>query len=433
LKRVSTFLAITFLAVMTSVRCSGAIDAVVAAGYFKEVEQLSRSDGGRLWGVQLGGPVFFVDPVTQEVVANQADKEGKLVRHGDVWVGKLPDNLAPANSAVDWAGVRWTMVMWPLPEMEHSRGRLLMHECFHRIQDRIGLPGSNPNNGHLDDKEGRIWMRLEMRALAESLSRSGKERLEAIEDALAFRARREAFCGIQTAASERELEMNEGLAEYTGLVLSGFGKPSWETRAAVRLEQEQANTTFARSFAYATGPAYGLLLDSFRVPWRKGLKPTTSLPSLLGSTVRAKPPSDVLARAARYGGSRVIAFEEEQANRRAQKVAAFRKAYVDGPTLTLPVASQFSFSFDPNGVDSFPGVGQVFGSAKVSDEWGILQVQSGGVLMKRPESKFTGVVLPAPANTEGGKIAGEGWTLQLNAGWKLAPGARSGDWIVVHE
>jgi hypothetical protein len=423
----------TFLAVMTTVRCSGAIDPAVAAGYFKEVERLSRQDGGRLWGVPLGGPVFFVDPVTQEVVANQADKEGKLTRQGDVWVGKLPDNLAPANTAIDWAGLRWTMVMWPLPEMEHSRGRLMMHECFHRTQDGIGLPGSNPNNGHLDDKEGRIWMRLEMRALAEALSRSGKERNEAIEDALAFRARREALCGIQTAASERELEMNEGLAEYTGLVLSGFGKPSWETRAALRLEQEQANATFARSFAYATGPAYGLLLDGYRIPWRKGLKPTTSLPILLGNAVRARPPSDVLTRAERYGGSRIIALETEQANRRAQKIAAFRKAYVDGPTLTLPVASQFSFSFDPNGVDSFPGVGQVFGSAKVSDEWGVLQVQSGGVLMKRPESKFTGVVLRAPANTEGSKITGEGWTLQLNAGWKLASGARSGDWIVVRE
>jgi hypothetical protein len=137
-----------------------------------------------------------------------------------------------------------------------------------------------------------------------------------------------------------------------------------------------------------------------------------------------------MARAGRYGGARVIAFETEQASRREQKIAAFRKAFVEGPTLSLPVGSRFSFSFDPDHVDSFPGVGQVFGSAKVTDEWGVLQVQSGGVLMKRPAADFTGVVLPAPASPSGEKLNGEGWTLQLNPGWKLAPGARSGDWTV---
>ena len=149
--------------------------------------------------------------------------------------------------------------------------------------------------------------------------------------------------------------------------------------------------------------------------------------------VQLQPVADAAVRADRYEGRRVIAVETEQAQRRAAKIAGFRKAFVDGQILLLPVASQFSFSFDPNGVDSFPGVGQVFGSAKVSDEWGVLQVQSGGVLMNRPEAKVTGVVIRAAANPTGSTISGEGWTLQLNAGWKLALGPRSGDWMVVRE
>ncbi len=324
------------------------------------------------------------------------------------------------------------MVLWPVPELEHSRGRLLLHESFHRIQEGLGLPGSNPNNAHLDDRDGRIWMRLEMRALAEALSRSGQERRRAVEDASAFRARRATLCGPQSVENESQLEMNEGLAEYTGLVLSGFGKPSWETRAAVRLEQEQANANFARSFAYATGPAYGLLLDGYRVSWRRGLTRSAPLPALLGKAIRrTEPPNgDAADRAERYGGARVVAFETEQAARRAEKIAGFRKAFVEGPILSLPVGSRFSFSFDPGGVDSFPGIGQVFGSAKVTDEWGVLQVQSGGVLMKRPVSSFTGVLVRAPVSPSGDRLSGEGWTLQLNRGWKLAPGARSGDWAV---
>lgn len=429
--KLHAFLLLIIALVAAQAARADAIDAALASDYFKQVEALSRQDGGRLWGVPLYGPFFFVDAATQQIVANQADKEGKLTRQGDVWVGKLPDNVLPANTATDWAGVHWTMVMWPVPELAHSRGLLLLHECFHRIQDSLGLPGGNPNNAHLDDKEGRIWMRLEMRALAEALSNTGKERKAAVEDALAFRTKRHALCGSAAATAERELEMNEGLAEYTGLVLSGYGKPSWEARAAVRLEREQASGTFARSFAYATGPAYGLLLDSYKVPWRKGLTPAVSLPALLAKAVGAAVAEDATARAERYGGPRVIAYETEQAERRAKKIAGFRRDFVEGPILTLPVGSQFNFSFDPNGVDSLPGVGQVFQSAKVTDEWGVLTVESGGVLMKRPAALFTGVVLRAPASPSGNTIKGDGWTLQLNKGWKIVPGMRAGDWLVM--
>jgi hypothetical protein len=241
------------------------------------------------------------------------------------------------------------------------------------------------------------------------------------------------LCGAATAENERLLEMNEGLAEYTGLVLAGYGKPSLDTRAALRLEQEQASGTFARSFAYATGPAYGLLLEQYGPGWRRSLTAKASLSDLLA---HALPPSheiQVLTGTALvgYGESRVIADEVEREQPREERTAAFRKAFVDGPILELPVASQFGFSFDPNGVESLPGIGQVFESTKIADEWGILQVQSGGVLLRRPEAVFTGVVVRAPASPAGDTVAGDGWTLKLNAGWRVAPGARHGDWKVV--
>ncbi len=423
-------LVLAFLGLATCARAQTPIDVPTAASYFAEVEKLSRADGGKLWGVPLAGPILFVDARTQSVVTNQPDKEGKLTKQSDAWVGKLPDSIAAANTAQEWAGVHWTMVMWPLPVMAHPRGQLMMHECYHRIQDHLGLPATNPNNGHLDDKDGRIWMRLEMRALAEALSNTGRARDDAIRDALAFRDERARRCGATSVEMERLLEMNEGLAEYTGLVLSGYGKPSLETRAAVRLEQEQTSSTFARSFAYATGPAYGLLLDAKGLPWRTGLKATGSLPEMLRQATRASSVADVTAAAEPYGGAQVIAFETRQAERRAKRIAEFKKQFVESAVIALPVAGQFGFSFDPNGVESFPGVGQVFDSAKISDEWGVLQVNSGGVLMKRPADKYTGVAIRAPANPSGSTITGEGWTLQLNAGWKLTPGSRPGDWTV---
>src|SRR3954470_14428447 len=118
-----------------------AIDPVRATQYFAEAKAASDADAGAFWGVRLYGPMMFADPQTRTVVANKADAEGKLKHQGDVWTGTLPPNVGIANTATRWAGVHWTMIMWgALGQFRQDRVRLMMHECFHRVQDGIGLP-----------------------------------------------------------------------------------------------------------------------------------------------------------------------------------------------------------------------------------------------------------------------------------------------------
>jgi hypothetical protein len=191
------------------------IDLAVAENYFHEAREMSRRDNSKLWGRPLYGPMMFVDPDTRFIVTNQADLEGKLSPHGSLFTGTLPRDENTANTAMKWAGVKWTMIMWPLPEDRQDRTRLMAHELFHRIQDELGLPGSNPANLHLDTRDGRIWLQMEWRALERALRESGPARRQAIEDALSFRAfRRSLFA--KAATEENDLEINEGLAEYTG-------------------------------------------------------------------------------------------------------------------------------------------------------------------------------------------------------------------------
>ena len=100
---------------------------------------------------------------------------------------------------------------------------------------------------------------LEWRALAQALrATDDAPRRCAAADALAFRAaRRAAYPG--SAAGEDALELHEGLAEYTGVVV---GRPGDRTGAALHdLGAHVEDPSFVRSFAYATGPAYELLLD----------------------------------------------------------------------------------------------------------------------------------------------------------------------------
>lgn len=151
------------------------IELAMAREAFENARALSGADDGRLWGVSLYGPLL-VDPETRFVVANKLDKEGRLTENGGVFVGRLPEGESIANTAYRWAGVTWAMLMWPLPTSRSARARILVHESFHRVQENLGIPGSDPPNSHLDSEQGRIWLRLEWRALAEALIHRGEPR-----------------------------------------------------------------------------------------------------------------------------------------------------------------------------------------------------------------------------------------------------------------
>ncbi len=140
-----------------------------------------------------------------------------------------------------------------------------------------------------------------------ALAEEGSKRTEAITDAALFRERRRAiFPGA--AAEENAMEMHEGLAEYTGVKLSGAPDP-----AKFVIERELSDApkkeTFVRSFAYASGPAYGLLLDATGAPWREHLDPKTDLAATLLRLSKIKLPENIRSaaeeRAGKYGSTRL--------------------------------------------------------------------------------------------------------------------------------
>lgn len=407
-----------------------AIDLAVAREAFEDARRAGEADAGRLWGVDLYGPVYVVEPSSRFVVADRPAPEGGLEEREGVWVGTLPESINPANSAAEWGGTRWTMLVWPTPSLPHASNTLFLHEMFHRVQADVGLPANNPTNAHLDTRDARIWLRLEMRALARALVEEGDARRTAIGDALAFRAlRRELY--PDAAVDEDALERNEGAAEYTGLVLSGLPEDVLADRAAVGLDARDRSESFARSFAYATGPALGVLLDESGEPWRPDLVDGARFGELLARAYRVEGnAADAESRAAAYGGDRVRREETRREERHLARVADYRARLVEGPVLRLSPDAEFSFSFDPNGAVTLEGLGTVYDSSRVTDVWGVLEVESGGVLFLRNDQGWiTGVVVPAVGAADP-PTAMEGWTIDLAEGWIVASGDRAGDWVV---
>ena len=421
-----------FIPILSSAAQEPSIDLAVAEQYFQEAHAICREDNGELWGVSLCGPLMFVEGGTRMIVANQSDAERNLVKKGDLFVGRLPDKEMIANTATRWAGVNWTMVVWPLPSNKQARARLLMHELFHRIQDDLGLPASNPPNNHLDTRDGRLWLQLEWRAVRRALEAEGAESLKAIEDALIFRLYRRSLFP-NSDSTERGLEMNEGLAEYTGFKLRGAPDSESVAYLAKQLEAAESRTTFVRSFAYASGPAYGFLLDGSKAVWRRGLKASDDLGSLAQRLYSIKLPASLRVeaekRSARYGGDSLSASETERDNKRQKRAAEHRVKFINGPILKLQLTDSVSYGFDPNNVESLDDLGSVYPTLRVSDAWGILEV-TRGALMIREGPRVSRVHVSAPADPSQRKVQGDGWTLELSEGWNLVPGARKGDYML---
>lgn len=433
-------LLLSMVAALTAARSAGqapSIDTAKARQYFAEAKALSDRDNGALWKVPLCGPLLFVDPETRSAVANQADAEGKLKALDGVFAGTAPPELGVANTATKWAGVEWTMVMWPLPIYKQPRLRLVMHECFHRVQASIGLPPTDAQNGHLDSLAGRIWLQIEWRALEHAFWQQGEERKRDVADAVYFRNYRRSLFPA-AAKNEDALEMNEGLAEYTGFKLSTSSPEEHAVQVAAWLRSAPTRTpSYGRSFAYTSGPAYGGLLDAAGINWRTGLTPSTNLGQLLaqayGVQISASPDkAEGMRRAERYNGGEVIAIETENEAKHQARIAEAKKLFVDGPILVLPVGEKFNYVYDPNMVlalDDKLTLYQYEGEIDVTDEWGMLKT-SIGVVLARENGKVVRAQVPAPTDATKTPFAGKGWTLDLKPGWELAPEGRPGDFTL---
>ena len=366
--------------VLCPVSAIGQVDERRAQDYFKEAVTLCEREGGRLWGVSLFRPMVITDPVTHTIATSQPAPSAPK-----------PPTLGFANSAMKWGDDRWSTFVWQMipADDQHERARLMLHELFHRIQPQLGFVVRDGNNDHLDTLDGRYWMQLEWRALAKALRSSGQERTAALRDALAFRlARRAQFSGA--AENENLLEINEGLAEYTGTVASVSTRAEALDDAVDQLAKATQHPTFIRTFAYASGVAYGLLLDDFSPGWTRKVKQSDDLGNLLMAAAKVQPAESSTAAASRYDGPALRLAEEKREVERKARIAGLRKRFVDRPVLVLPAGGNFSFS--PAGMTAIPHAGTIYPNFRITSKWGSLEAAE--VLMSTDKATLT---VPAPS------------------------------------
>jgi hypothetical protein len=196
------------------------------------------------------------------------------------------------------------------------------------------------------------------------------------------------------------------------------------------LKEAPQKQTFVRSFAYASAPAYGVLLDETKADWRKNLKKDDDLGNLLGARLSVELPQNLKqaaeACAKEYDGDRLLASEAERENNRRKLLAEYRNRLVEGGVLAVPL-QKMNMQFNPGNLLPLDLLGTVYPDIRIVDVWGVLTVSKGGALMN---STFTKIYVSAPTDLTGSPIQGDCWTLELNAGWTITNGERKGDYVV---
>jgi hypothetical protein len=416
---------LAFLLLSLTVRAQGSfpIDLLQAREAFAEGERLSLADGGRLWGRPLYGPMCLVDPKTRYVVANEPDGKGLLHEEGGLYVGGPHEGSHVANAPAEWGGKRWAMLRWPLPADPPSRRVLLARELFRRLQPDLQLDVVEQPNDDLETPTGRLYLQLEWRALAGALITTGKEQDVRLHDALEFRAHRHEQFG--SARAEASLEIEEGLAEYTGIALGAPDEASGRWRIIARLSTPEPGLSFGHDFASIAGPAYALLLDQRRPGWRARLTRLSDLGQMLGPFTEDY---RIFERARAYGGQALRSAESIRACQAAPGLAASCVRLFTGPTLTLPGCWA--------GISSIPGNSRIaltdaetyLHTYRATADWGRLEVTDGGRVSKVGEPAWVWVA--APFDITGSHIAGPGWTLDLKPGWQVIPASFPRDFTV---
>jgi hypothetical protein len=342
------------------------------------------------------------------------------------------------------------MVLLPLPSDSALTERLLVHEAMHVLQPAtLPIPTyseAGASSALLDGPDGRTWLRLELRALSAALRGTRSARNDAVRDALVFRAARYALATSDEIARERALDVSEGIPEYTGWRITHASR----AQVAAALDSAPNRVpSFVRAFPYYTGPGYAFLLDSYQgemwhsllraapdlqrqlyLAWsERASDPYASLiyEALSGKQLDAPQRERLLTRAkvlgARYGAAEIRAAEDARWSARQRQIADLRAKFVAGPTVRIHPA-ELRFSFNPNGQVSLGDDGTMMANVEWHGNDGAVLTAPGGALVTPTWSELRiprGTVALAPGVlAEPVSLRGDGWTLELPAGWKVA-------------
>jgi len=390
-----------------------------ASMYSSKIKDICNKDNGQIWGENLYAPMMFVDRISRRIVANKPDEEGILKEKEGMYTGLYPKELLINNAPVIFGGTQFAMVPLPAEEDEYRLKTRAIHSLFHRFQQEKGFQITSYNTNNMDEKEARLWVKLEWKALRKALDSKGEERQLAIRDALIFRgSNRELYQNF--ANDENRFEAYEGLATFTYTLLCTDSPEEFKSRLFENLDRIYSMQSYARSYGFIHGAMYASLLYEKDYDMQNALKENIDLGLEVKKLYDIKLP-DICRDVA---GSLAVNYDIDIVNKEEEKrLADIRESihklistFTDKPVVFLELESPY-FDFEPEDIHSLDTLGTLYNSMRVSDNWGKLTVDKGGCLVS---NNFKFLRITAKGFTkERNRISGEGWHMILSNGWEL--------------
>jgi len=358
---------------------------------------------------------------------------------------KFHDNeLAFVNSTQKYNGENYATVMI---NVINDNSTTIIHELFHlshfKIRDDLN---TNPIS-YLDDYDARVLLRLEYQSLRNVLrliDENGNRNtiLEYINDAFIFRKTRQNEYS-SFLKDEVDIETVEGLANYTGILLSTY--PNKYRKAINEINERESAKTYTRPFPYATGPAYGLIFDYLGIKWKKGLDDRYNFLNIyetdfLKAKVQTTHPI-LLKSQQRNNYTKIHAKELKRKEKQDALITYYTQMFVQKPTLSVElINNKFGLLFNMNGTIYLDDVGIVYSGAKGTSmdksNFGNFEIISGkdklgeaGVLAIKGEK--TTYKFPLPIKIKESKIYGEFYIIELNPNWIVEQANSKGDLKIV--
>jgi len=406
-----------------------------------KAKEILLAENGKLWGDNIWSDNILVLGFDNTIYTTKPLQDSQT-SDSIIYYKKIPKNiLGFSNAAQKYNGKEYAVV---LTNYLDDNSATIIHELFHVLQHKhISLNG-NPIQ-YLDNYDAREWLRLEYQALRNSLNfidkQASKSKIDKyIKDALLFRKLRQTKYQ-EFLEKEIEIETSEGLANYTGFILSTYQN---KYQKVIReIDQREKAETYTRPFPYATGPAYGLIFDYLKLDWKQGLDKMYNFLDIYETQYlkkKIKTSNPLILNAQKRNNFNEIHKQELARKIENEKIINYyTDIFINKPTLTVSlIDSLYGRTFDMNGTITLKNKGMVFAMIKGVDgsknnfgnftTKGNEKLGVSGVLYSFDGKIFT---FPKPIEIKKNRIIGEYYEIELNKGWEVIKTNDKGDLEIV--
>ena len=387
--------------------------------YFSEIEAACNRDNGKMWGKNLYGPVMFIDRPTRKIVANMPDNDGILKLKDGIYTGSYPKEMIIDNSSKTFGGTLYaSAALMPREDTLRTIGMALQGLYLsHLISSGREIPRYNTRQ--IDDKNARLWLKLEWHALRKALSSKGDIQKQSLRDALIFRgARRELF--PKEIRDEDAFESVMGLSMLTYAIFSATSTEQAGQNLLKSLNDFYEFQSYSRTYGFIHGALYGFLAYEKGFNFKNPLPDTLDLAGVAKELYEIQLPEicrDVAGSLA-LGYDLENIYKEEETRLTEIKDRLHRRisVFTEKPVVFFELESPY-FDFEPEEVRSLDTLGTIYNSIRVLDNWGKLTVEKGGCLVS---SNLKSIRVTAKNLTESkNHFSGDGWHLILNSDWQM--------------